>query len=243
MSSVIYAIVFNGQIVESFQLISVKAHMAKMLKVDADKMAVLFSGKQVVLKRTADKQAALKYAHALKKVGADVRVRAIKTDGAAAPAPSEAPAKPAAAVDAASGLSLAPAGGNLTEPKPPPPRAEIDTSGLEVLPNDGTPLAPSKPPDAIELDLTEYSLSDMDGSPLIEPAPPPPKIEAPDFELDEPGATLETHKDNPPPVEPDTSGLSLAEVGEDLLTPAEKPHEAPPGVPDISNLELLPNPD
>jgi hypothetical protein len=78
MTSVTYAIVFSGDIVEGFQLITVKAHMAKLLNADAVKMQTLFSGKPVVMKRTADKAEAAKYGSALKKIGADVKVRIIK---------------------------------------------------------------------------------------------------------------------------------------------------------------------
>ncbi|MFT4820714.1 MAG: hypothetical protein ACI9PN_001576, partial [Candidatus Azotimanducaceae bacterium] len=38
MSEVTYAVVFSGGVLEGFSLISVKAHVAKMLKVDATKM-------------------------------------------------------------------------------------------------------------------------------------------------------------------------------------------------------------
>ena len=96
MSSIIYAIVFSGEVVEGFQIISVKAHLAKMLKADVQKMTTLFSGKQVVLKRTTSKEEAIKYGTALKKVGANVRVKAIKVE-----------TPPPTAQDA-SGLSLAP---------------------------------------------------------------------------------------------------------------------------------------
>ena len=40
-----YVVVFNGEVLEGFQPVSVKAHMAKMLKADATKMTALFSGK------------------------------------------------------------------------------------------------------------------------------------------------------------------------------------------------------
>ena len=96
MSSVTYAIVFSGQIVDGFQPISVKAHMAKLLKLDAEKMAILFSGKQVVIKRTPDKEQAVKYGTALKKIGADIKVKVIKSD-APAPKATESAAKSKAA--------------------------------------------------------------------------------------------------------------------------------------------------
>ena len=95
MSGETYAIVFKGEIVEGFAAETVKAQLAKLLKADAKKTAALFSGKQIVLKKTTDRAVAAKYGKALKKVGADVKIRVIKTDAAAAPAPAKSPAAPA----------------------------------------------------------------------------------------------------------------------------------------------------
>lgn len=233
MSSVTYAIVFSGQIVDGFQLISVKAHLAKLLKADVDKMAVLFSGKPVVIKRTADKQEALKYGTALKKVGADVKIKAFKRE-----APTAKPAAAASTPDDASSWTLAPNEGYLVEPKPAPPPPQIDTSSLTLADNDDSPLAPPKPVAPINLDLSEYTISEMDGAPLVAPSPPAPKIDAPDFGLDAPGAVLETLKEDKPIVHPDTSGLTLAEPGADLIDDNEKPHTPPPRIPDTSNIQL-----
>ncbi len=41
MSSVVYAIVFSGAILDGFETVAVKAHLARMLKVDQKKMAAL----------------------------------------------------------------------------------------------------------------------------------------------------------------------------------------------------------
>ena len=79
MSTEIYAIVFKGDIVDGHDPETVKAQVSKLLKADAKKTAALFSGKQIVLKKTADKALAIKYGTALKKVGADVKVKIIKS--------------------------------------------------------------------------------------------------------------------------------------------------------------------
>lgn len=229
MTSVVYAIVFSGQVVEGFQPISVKAHMAKMLKADVDKMQTLFSGKQVVLKRTPDKQQAIKYGSALKKVGADVKIKAIKVAQKAAPA-------------AEGELSLAPMEGYIVEPKPAPPAPQIDVSGLQLAVDEDSPLAPPREQPSIDLDLSEYTITEMDGSPLMEPsAKEVPKVEAPDFGLDEPGAVLETIQEEKELLNPDVSSLSLAEVGTNLVEEHDKPQTPPPAVPDTSNIHLVPN--
>ncbi len=233
MSNVIYAIVFKGEILEGFQPISVKAHMAKLLRADIDKMTTLFSGKPVVIKRTTDKQEAVKYGNALKKIGADIKVRLIKSD-----TPVPAPESPADTEDG--GLAVLPNEGNLVEPAPPPPPPDIDLSGISLADDNEAPLAEPKEDAHLELDLSEYSVLDNDGSPLVEPHEEEvPEIEVPDFGLDEPGAVLETIREEKEPVNPDTSGITLAMPGEDLLKPDERPPDPPPVVPDTSNLKLV----
>lgn len=247
MSSVTYAIVFKGEVVEGFQPFQVKAHLSKLLKADADKMATLFSGKQVVLKRTPDKQEAAKYGKALRKIGADVSVKVIKSDKPAS-SPAAEPASGTTAAPAAadtSGLTLAPNEGNLVEPPEPPPPPQMDLSEYSLAENDGSPLVESATDDipVIDLDLSEYSVAENDGSPLVEPADEePPPVEAPDFGLDEPGAVLETLPEEKEEVHPDLSGLSLAEPGTDLLTPEERKRdkEQPPA-PDTSDIHLEAN--
>jgi len=243
MADVTYAIVFSGEIVEGFQIISVKAHLAKVLKATPDKMQTLFSGKPVVLKRTADKAEAAMYGSALKKLGADVRVKIIKTDPAVAAATqtktTAAPAIPAA--PDTSNLSLAPNVGNIVEPPPPPPPLELDLSGISIFENDGSPLVEPKAEVKLELDLSSLSVSENDGSPLIEPKVEVPKVDAPDFGLGEPGAVLETLKIEVEALQPDTSGMSLAFPGSDLLNPEEKDQAPPPKAPDTSKLSVLSN--
>jgi len=79
---------------------------------------------------------------------------------------------------------------------------------------------------------------------LVEPSSEPvPRVEAPDFGLDEPGAVLDTIKEDKELVNPDISGLTLAEPGSDLLTPDDRPQEPPPQSPDTSNIQLEPSGD
>lgn len=248
MASVTYAIVFKGEILEGFQAFSVKAHLSKMMKADADKMATLFSGKQVVLKRTADKKEAARYGTALRKIGADVKVKVIKSAVKAAPAKPAATAAAGGQSDSpvdASGLTLAPNEGNLVEPKPAPPPPQMDLSEYSVAEMDGSPLVEHSDADipVIDLDLSEYSVAENDGSPLVEPSgEEAPPLEAPDFGLDEPGAMLETLHEEKEEVHPDISALTLAEPGADILAPEERQREKmKPAEVDTSELSLESN--
>jgi hypothetical protein len=213
MSSVVYAIVFKGQILEGFETFSVKAHLAQMMNADAAKMATLFSGKQIVLKRTEDKQQAVKYGSALKKVGADVTVRVIKGQQASAAGRG---ATPAGSAEEGS-ITLAPNTGNLVEAKAEVPPPDLDLSGL--------------------------SIADAGQGTLGEPREEMAKVEAPDFGLDAPGALLETLTDEVELLNPDTSDLSMADAGTDLLDPADRDQDPAPQAPDTSNIQLESNSD
>ena len=304
MSTETYAIVFRGETVEGFDAAQVQAQLAKLLRLDPKKAQALFSGKQVVLKKTADKAEAAKYGKALKKVGADVKIRVIKAEPQpatqspppaqqptasrrrrSAPAADAAPvfqaaedapafqkaddapafqpaegapvfakadtepepaaataAKESAATADTSGFSLAPNVGDLFDPAPEVEAPAIDLSEYEVSEMDDTPLAVPAEEVILELDLSEFSVSENDGSPLFEStAKEVPRVEAPDFGLDEPGAILDTIKEEKELLNPNTMGMTIAAAGVDLIEEDEKPPAPAPKVPDTSNIHLVPN--
>jgi len=179
MSGETYAIVFKGEIVKGFTADAVKAQLATLLKTDAKKTAALFSGKQIVLRKTTDRAIAAKYGKALKKVGADVKVRIIKADAAATPAPvsqkAEAPAvqkadDEPALPSAESEPPTKPASVPAAETPPEPEAPVVGTSGITLAPNEGDLFDPV--PEAItpEIDLSSFSVAENDDSPLVEPS-------------------------------------------------------------------------
>ena len=247
MSGETYAIVFNGGIVEGFAADTVKAQLAKLLKTDAKKTSALFSGKQIVLKKTTDRAEAAKYGKALKKVGADVKIRIIKAGATAAPPKpaaalaAETPSEPEAPVIDTSGISLAPNEGDLFDPVPRAVTPEIDLSSFSVTENDDRPLAEPSEEVVVELDLSEFSVKDNDGTALVEHEDEViPAIEVPDFGLDEPGAVLETLQEEKELLNPSTIGMTLAIAGAELLED-EPPPPPPPRAPDTSKINLVPN--
>jgi hypothetical protein len=268
MSNETYAIVFNGGVVEGFTADAVKVQLAKLLKTDEKKTATLFSGKQIILKKTTDRAEVEKYGKALKKVGADVKIRIIKPSAADAPAdvkpgaslskpaatiskPAAAPKKPDAAFSQSaasetpaigtSGISLAPNEGDLFDPAPSTVTPEIDLSSFSVAENDGRPLVEPSEEVVVNLDLSEFSVKDNDGTALVEREDEAiPIIAVPDFGLDEPGAVLETLQEEKELLNPNTVGMTLAMAGAGLLED-EPPPPSPPGAPDTSKINLVPN--
>lgn len=69
-----YEIVFSGQLVPGAQLDRVQANLAKLFQADAQRIALLFSGRRLVLKNNLDPAAAEKYRSTLERAGARVDV-------------------------------------------------------------------------------------------------------------------------------------------------------------------------
>tara|TARA_B110000977_G_scaffold92292_1_gene122318 strand:- start:544 stop:1410 length:867 start_codon:yes stop_codon:yes gene_type:complete len=190
MSGEIYAIVFKGAIVEGFTADAVKSQLAKLLKTDIEKTAALFSGKQIVLKKTTDRAEATRYGKALRKVGADVGIRVVKaasrntghvpafhtadqppTQQLTAEARSsevsvsELPESESAASKSAESKSAAAERAVSEVPV-------VDTSGITLALNEGDLFDPVPKVASPEIDLSRLSVAENDGTPLVEPADP-----------------------------------------------------------------------
>ena len=70
----LYEIVFSGQLVPGAQPDLVKANMVKLFQADAQRIALLFSGRRLVLKNNLDEAAAEKYRSTLERAGAMAQV-------------------------------------------------------------------------------------------------------------------------------------------------------------------------
>lgn len=70
----LYEIVFSGQLVPGAQPDRVEANMAKLFQADAQRIALLFSGRRLVLKNNLDEAAAEKYRATLERAGAMAQV-------------------------------------------------------------------------------------------------------------------------------------------------------------------------
>jgi len=70
----LYEIVFSGQLVPGAQLDRVQANLTKLFQADAQRIALLFSGRRLVLKNNLDQAAAEKYRSTLERAGAKADV-------------------------------------------------------------------------------------------------------------------------------------------------------------------------
>ena len=243
-----FRLVYSGEVLEGQHPAVVKKRLAAVLKLEDERMDVLFSGKAVVVKRATDQTNAARYQAAFKKAGARLRVLPAEEDAAEeAAAVSAPPPTPAAeSTEDATGLQVLPVGSNVLaddereviEPQ------DIDTAHLKVqgavfitddtdleaadeVPNVdhltlaelgallGRPLAEQAVVQEIEVGFDLAEVGAILGALEVEEATP---IDAPDFEIADPGAVLDTESQPEPPVAPDTSHLRLEDGENDETT-------------------------
>lgn len=175
-----YEIAFAGQLVPGAQLDSVKANLAKLFQADAQRIALLFSGRRIVIKSNLDAAGAEKYRVTLQRAGALVEVQAVAVEEielapppeAATPARSEPAVETSAPVDRRPGrLQVAPRDEYMAA------FAAVDAPDFGIAPL-GDDLQDDKPaPQAPSLDLSQFSLaptgSDMGQAQAAQPGPPP----------------------------------------------------------------------
>jgi hypothetical protein len=172
-----YEIAFAGQLVPGAQLESVKANLAKLFQADAQRIALLFSGRRIVIKNNLDATGAEKYRSTLLRAGALVEVRdmAEEIELAASPAAAASGVVPAVTADAPAGKRLE----VLPRDEYMAAFSEVDAPDFGIAPL-GEDLQDDKPaPQAPPVDLAQFSLapagSDM-GEIKAAPAAPPPDV-------------------------------------------------------------------
>ncbi len=246
-----YRLVFSGEVIDGQHPAVVRKRLAAVLKLADDKMDVLFSGKAVVVKRSADEGTAARYQQAFQKAGARLRVLPAEGDEAvpaaapprAAPVPDAAPAgdQPPSPADDAAGLSVLPAGTPMLEEEERARVAavDIDTSHISVQ---GTVFEVDDPADA----ETASSAPNVDHLTLAELGAElglgermevvVAEVEA-NFDLAALGALLsEPEATAPPPPGAATADFEVAEPGTDL---GQRKTAAPPAAPDTNHLKLV----
>ncbi len=165
MSNENFEVIFAGQLVPGVLLDEVKARVAAIFKTDTTRVAHLFSGNPVVIKKGLDQQMALKYQAAMQSAGAICEIRnlaqpAAVAEAAVKPAASPAPTKKTVVSNAspppqtaplrvsadsitAMLASLAPVGSDLNQSKQVIQAPIADLSGLTLAPL-GTDLSTPK---------------------------------------------------------------------------------------------------
>jgi hypothetical protein len=193
MSDELFEVAFSGKISEGADPDDVKVKVGKMFKADEAKIAQMFSGKRVVIKRNLDKAAAAKYFNAFKKAGAKCEVKAMSSS---APAEEKAAPPPAAEKPAAAVATLQvdfTTTQNFDEPAPPPNTDPLGVSGdqIEDLPATIAPVGSAIQDEIKEIPEPEIDIAGIDVAPV--------------------GSTIDTAKKEADPPPPDITGLAIKE--------------------------------
>ena len=194
MSDQLFEVAFSGQISDGAQLEEVKARVGKMFKADDAKLAQLFSGKRIVIKKNIDRATAAKYEIALNRAGAKCEVNPV---GGAAPAAAVAATTPVAAPAEPDAVTTPPSAQYETaydgEVEPPPQTDPLGITGDQI-----EDLAISIAPIGSELQDAHAE-------------PEEPQIDITGFDIAPVGSDLSTTKKEAEPPPPDTNGITMAD--------------------------------
>lgn len=182
-----FEVVFSGQLVAGAVLESVQANMARLFQADAQRIALLFSGRRMVIKNNLDAAGAEKYRLTLERAGARVEVLAMQVEEvelAAAPAVlSATPVVPELGVVASAGQAPGP---------------------LQVLPRDEY-MAAFADVEALDYGIAPLGVDLQDAQPqAVAPA-----VDLSQFSLAPAGSDMGQIKAEPAAPAPDTSHLKL----------------------------------
>jgi hypothetical protein len=200
MSDERYEIAFSGQIADGADLEQVKQNVARVFKADDQRLAQLFSGKRVLIKREVDALTMAKYRGAFEKAGAVCEIRALNDDAPGSSAGTATPTVDAQAAAATTGANASSTSSGYQSKYPESdaiPQAlltdplgirgdQIDDLQADIAPV-GTPLLY----EIREVPEAQFDLSGLDVAPV--------------------GSDLSDGKQETPPPLPDTSGLTLAD--------------------------------
>ena len=202
-----YDIYFRGEILPGADAAQVKSAIAQIFKADAAKLAILFAGKVNTIKKSVDKATAAKYQQAFKKAGAKAVITLAKEEQssespAAAPVAGQqetAPLPKSSPESLSKPDSRVDSTADNTPDSIPAIKQAISDANWDVLPSGSDLLKPDERRDIPDVDIDTSSI----------------KVVSPFAEIE---------VDNKPiPPAPDTSHISVAEVGEDM-----NPNKAPP---------------
>jgi len=198
MSDELFEVAFSGQIVDGADLQQVKAKVGAMFKADETKLAHLFSGKRMVIKKNIDQATANKYKMALTKAGAVCEIKSLS-----------------ATVENISTQPVA------NEPRPAPKSEAAAPQAPAAAPREAPvisgdiPAAPQTAPLGVTADdISELSAnlapvgSDMQDE-IREVAEP--VLDLSGLDVAPAGSDLGQLKKDDVPPPPDTSGITLAE--------------------------------
>ena len=195
MSDELYEVAFSGKISDGAELAEVKARLGGMFKAKESKLAQLFSGKRIVIKKNVDKQTAMKFHTALKRAGAECEVKLLSSGGKTAANSSPKPGTPSPVVSKAPMTAASERAVTSADPgDAPPPNTDplgITSEQIEDLAATVAPVGSEMQDEIKEAAAPPIDISDLNVAPV--------------------GADIGSGKKEPDPPPPDTTGISMSE--------------------------------
>ena len=197
MSDELFEVAFSGQIRDGADHNEVRARVGKIFHASEAKLAQLFSGKRVVIKRNVDQQTAAKYQTALERAGAKCEVKSVSLQEKVAPNPYSEP--------------------ETDRPGPSPPAATAQVQTTYTTSADYGDVLP--PPQLDPLGITADQIDDLAvsiapvGSELQDEVKEAiaPEIDISNLDMAPVGSMIGSGKKDPDPPPPDTGGISMAD--------------------------------
>lgn len=189
MSDELFEVAFSGEIRAGENPEDVKARVGKMFNADDGKIAQLFSGNRIVIKKNIDQQTAVKYKSALNKAGAECEVNSMSS---AQPAVEQ--ATQASAVEKPETAAPIPPREVDYGDIAPPPKTDplgITAGQIEDLSASIAPVGSALQDDVKQVEEPQIDISGIDVAPV--------------------GSTIGSGKKEPDPPPPNTNGLSMAD--------------------------------
>jgi hypothetical protein len=190
MSDDMYEVAFSGQVAEGADLEQVKAKVGQMFKADAAKLAHLFSGKRVVIKKNIDQPTAMKYQSALDKVGAVCEIKNLSSPEEASIATPE--VKQQSEVSESGMIKATTPDIDIeTPPAPVTEPLHISANDISDLSASVADLGSDMQDEIKEIEAPDVDLSGLDMAPV--------------------GSDMADHKEEDFPPTPDTTGLEIVD--------------------------------
>ncbi len=178
----LYEIAFSGQLLPGAKLEQVEANLTRLFQADAQRIALLFSGRRIVIKQNLDFAAVEKYRQAMERAGAQVEVKPMPVDVEEielAPPPAATPSTPPASTAPATARPGETPGALKVTPRDEYMAAfsDVEAPDFGIAPV-GIDLQDAHPePEAPRVDLSQFSLapvgSDMGEMPRAVDGPKP----------------------------------------------------------------------
>lgn len=198
MSDELFEIAFSGQIAEGADLEAVKLQIGKIFKADENRIAQMFSGRRVIIKRQADEATVAKYQSAFKKAEAICEIKPLSEDQSAEnqseiekPPQAQATTSTSASIESTEDYVSKYAESDqvpqalLTDP------LGIEGGQIEALDTELAPVGSQMQHQIKEQQAPTIDISGIDVAPV--------------------GSDLITKSEDEPPPPPDTTGLTMAD--------------------------------